>query len=581
MDYRSRTRPRRMRRNKPVWKTANELLMAGNDTSTEAEADTSADEAGSTATAQPNTLRSNLNMNSFAAAQQQQPTRQTPRLQNTNKTGLGNGSGSGWGGFGMPSSGTGGAVGGGGFGGLGGVAAAPGLGQPRPGQLSGFAQVMGGGGQQGPIDMSDFPSLSGGPRPQQSNSTATGWNSSAIRQPPVQQQQSQAPQPQQQRAPSAAPSQQSIDQFDGQRSQQPSSADRAGGGDDFPPLGGGLGGGVNGDAFGQPPNGVNNGNIGSPEMQQPRINGQQSQLPIRESSATYQQTPQLPNTQQQATSQSQPQPPSNAQPPPVSSGVKKYGDMTEKEKWGLPGLMAAFEARRQAEGGGQVDDTLPMAMRSAIIMGHDLNSLGMDLDSAEPLYPTFTPFQAIGSSGSTFDFHERQLIPDFTLPSAYTVTNVPPLSSRTSAMSDETLFSIFYQNPRDTLQEHAATELIAREWRWHKLLRQWLQKDTRETSSSSLPLVDLTNGAPVGTQPIKTSERGEKGVYVFFDAMNWRRERRWLELDYEYLETGRVGAGVGASGNGNGSVGVGERRLQTGGGGEGGRGVGSSQIPGA
>ena len=137
--------------------------------------------------------------------------------------------------------------------------------------------------------------------------------------------------------------------------------------------------------------------------------------------------------------------------------------------------------------------------------------------------------------------------PDFTLPSAYTVTNVPPLSSRMSAFADgktnascalhvidfcmlirpiETLFSIFYQHPRDVLQELAAHELISREWRWHKLLRQWLQKDTRESNSTSaLPLVDLTNGAPIGTQPIRTSERGEKGVYMFFDAMNWRRSR--------------------------------------------------------
>lgn len=44
----------------------------------------------------------------------------------------------------MPSSGS-------AFGGLG---SAPGLGgQARPGQLSGFAQVMGGGTGQGPIDM--------------------------------------------------------------------------------------------------------------------------------------------------------------------------------------------------------------------------------------------------------------------------------------------------------------------------------------------------------------------------------------------------------------------------------------------
>ena len=97
-----------------------------------------------------------MNMPSYASQQPQQPNsasaRQTPRLQNTQKPGLGNGTG--WG-FGLPNNSAGGAA----PGGFAGVAAAgaalgsaPGLG-PRPTQLSGFAQVMGGGGSQAPIDM--------------------------------------------------------------------------------------------------------------------------------------------------------------------------------------------------------------------------------------------------------------------------------------------------------------------------------------------------------------------------------------------------------------------------------------------
>lgn len=109
-------------------------------------ADESADEAGTAAATaqqqqqqQQQGLRS-MNMNSYAS----QPTRQTPRLQNTQKTGLGNGLG-GWG-MGLPS------AGGFGVGAGAGLGGAPGLGA-RPGQLSGFAQVMGGGSGQGPIDM--------------------------------------------------------------------------------------------------------------------------------------------------------------------------------------------------------------------------------------------------------------------------------------------------------------------------------------------------------------------------------------------------------------------------------------------
>jgi CCR4-NOT transcription complex subunit 2 len=129
---------------------------------------------------------------------------------------------------------------------------------------------------------------------------------------------------------------------------------------------------------------------------------------------------------------------------------------------------------------------------------------------------------------------------------------------------------------------------MQRDWRWHKLLRQWLRKDDppprdggANPASSSLPLVDLTTGAPLGTQPIRIGDRAEKGVYVFFDAMNWRRERRWLELDYEHLDAGRTvpgpngaparlqtGADLGLSGVG---VPIGGQVS----------GVGSSQIPSA
>jgi CCR4-NOT transcription complex subunit 2 len=149
----------------------------------------------------------------------------------------------------------------------------------------------------------------------------------------------------------------------------------------------------------------------------------------------------------------------------------------------------------------------------------------------------------------------------------------------------ETLFSIFYQNPRDVLQELAAQELMSREWRWHKVLRQWLQKDSptassTNPSSSALPLRDLTNGHPIGAPPVRLGERGEKGVYVFFDAMNWRRERRWLDLDYEHLDPPRGSAMVnGAAPVIGGPVG---RRLD----GAGqvppdGMGAGSASIPGA
>ena len=159
--------------------------------------------------------------------------------------------------------------------------------------------------------------------------------------------------------------------------------------------------------------------------------------------------------------------------------------MTENERWGLPGLLAMLPGRNN-------DPT------SSLIMGQDISTLGIDFDNPEPLFPTFsTPFA---------EPNARPAIPDFQLPAAYSVNNVPTLQSRIGNFSDETLFAIFYQYPRDVMQEIAASELYSRDWRWHKEMRQWMMKDN-------------------GPQPVRISERSERGVYWFFDAINWTRQR--------------------------------------------------------
>ena len=228
--------------------------------------------------------------------------------------------------------------------------------------------------------------------------------------------------------------------------------------------------------------------------------------------------------------------------------MKRYADMTDNEKWGLEGLQAAFEARKAFENGQAVDETLPPVMRSAVFFGQDLSNIGLDMESEQPLYPTFTPFPSTNPSGGAFDFQDRHVVPDFELPSAYTVTNVPALINRLGAVSDETLFCIFYQQPRSILQEQAAQQLTERDWRWHKVLRQWLQKDGHTANSTTTPqILDLTAGIPVGQPPVRTGENVERGVYVFFDVSNWRRERREFVLDYSELDN-RTFGGLGLTG---------------------------------
>jgi hypothetical protein len=92
---------------------------------------------------------------------------------------------------------------------------------------------------------------------------------------------------------------------------------------------------------------------------------------------------------------------------------------------------------------------------------------------------------------------------------------------------------------------------------------------------------DLTNGQPPGVPSIRLGERGErgeKGVFIFFDAMNWRRERRWLDLYFEDLEPVRGPAMV--NGGAPGMGGPMGRRVDGVGQGQD-MGAGSSSIPGA
>lgn len=80
----------------------------------------------------------------------------------------------------------------------------------------------------------------------------------------------------------------------------------------------------------------------------------------------------------------------------------------------------------------------------------------------------------------------------------------PAASSKIGQFSDETLFYIFYTQPRDFLQEAAAAELYRHNWRYHKELRLWLTKET-------------------GTEATQKTSTYERGSYVFFDPTSWEK----------------------------------------------------------
>ncbi|KAL3437251.1 hypothetical protein BDV09DRAFT_163346 [Aspergillus tetrazonus] len=173
-------------------------------------------------------------------------------------------------------------------------------------------------------------------------------------------------------------------------------------------------------------------------------------------------------------------------------------EMSELDKFGLAGLLRMIHS-----------DSADVA---SLAIGQDLMTLGLDLNQPEPLHSTFvSPFVA--------SVPGVPLEQDFALPSCYSVANVQPLQSRMTSFSDETLFYIFYSMPRDVMQEVAAEELMGRKWRYHKIERCWLTRDDSYPGP-----VDVERGV------------SERGVYLIWDPATWKKVRREFILRYEDLD---------------------------------------------
>jgi CCR4-NOT transcription complex subunit 2 len=131
---------------------------------------------------------------------------------------------------------------------------------------------------------------------------------------------------------------------------------------------------------------------------------------------------------------------------------------------------------------------------SILSLGQDLASFGLNLNSSECLYASFTsPFAE--SSGTE---------PQYTVPTCY--VNHPPSFKieNLTKIQIETLFYMFYSMPRDIMQAYAAQELYRREWRYHGELKLWLKQ--------RLP------------QEISQSQSGVSGSpYAFFDVNTWEQ----------------------------------------------------------
>ncbi|KII91068.1 hypothetical protein PLICRDRAFT_80682, partial [Plicaturopsis crispa FD-325 SS-3] len=172
--------------------------------------------------------------------------------------------------------------------------------------------------------------------------------------------------------------------------------------------------------------------------------------------------------------------------------------MSAADRWGLLGLLAMIKSAPSDVDGGLSG------------VGTDLGTMGLDMGHSGNLYSTFITPWADQSAAHIVE-------PDFHLPACYNVQPPPPGPNKAAAFSDETLFFMFYSNPRDALQEVAAQELWNRNWRFHKELRMWITKET-------------------GTSPSNKVTGGESGTYTFWDPENWQKERKEMQVHYVDLE---------------------------------------------
>eukprot|EP00759_Apiculatamorpha_spiralis_P015315 PhF_6_TR21964/c0_g1_i2/m.31234/K12605/CNOT2, NOT2; CCR4-NOT transcription complex subunit 2 len=146
---------------------------------------------------------------------------------------------------------------------------------------------------------------------------------------------------------------------------------------------------------------------------------------------------------------------------------------------------------------------------SCLALGYDLNSFGLNLGSAEYIYPTFS---------SPWSDHPPRVQPEYRIPPCYFMQPPHLRFQMFQRFKLETLFYIFYSMPRDVLQLAAAQELFNREWRYHKEQKLWFTRWP-------------------GTEPTIKTTTYEKGSYQVFVPEKWGFDRKDdFVLNYEMLD---------------------------------------------
>ncbi|GMR37115.1 hypothetical protein PMAYCL1PPCAC_07310 [Pristionchus mayeri] len=171
------------------------------------------------------------------------------------------------------------------------------------------------------------------------------------------------------------------------------------------------------------------------------------------------------------------------------------------DQFGMAGLLTYL---RQAENPSIV----------SLALGTDLTTLGLNLNlnDRRNLYSTFGgPWADVPCRTQDLDAK----VPDEYLTNSTIREKLPNI--KLNKLSEDVLFFLFYNCPGEVYQMAAASELYGRDWRFHKQEGVWLTR------------------SQYGGVKEQTSTF-ERGSYMVFDPLQWRKIPKDMRLEYRELE---------------------------------------------
>uniref|UniRef100_A0A1I7YH99 NOT2_3_5 domain-containing protein n=1 Tax=Steinernema glaseri TaxID=37863 RepID=A0A1I7YH99_9BILA len=195
----------------------------------------------------------------------------------------------------------------------------------------------------------------------------------------------------------------------------------------------------------------------------------------------------------------------------VKSGIKTLPDGTVTnipptmlaDQFGMAGLLTFIRA---------IDSDRSIIQ---LALGSDLTNLGLNINASDYNKTLY------GSFGGPWADHSCRVqdleakVPEEYITDPQIREKLPPI--KLNKFSEDVLFYLYYNYPKEVYQLAAANELYNRDWRFHKYEQMWL------TRSQYGGVKEQTNTY-------------EKGSYNVFDPQQWRKIPKDMTLEYKMLE---------------------------------------------